>query len=113
MRLLGGAAAARPVGLEALPGTANYFIGNDPSRWRTDVPTYAKVEFPDVYPGVDLVFHGRQRQLEYDFVVAPGVRCRRCRRVRGEGVPRPRPSRSVKQPVAIAVPDRALAVRER
>ncbi|OFX21373.1 MAG: hypothetical protein A2V77_07865 [Anaeromyxobacter sp. RBG_16_69_14] len=73
MRLVGGAAAARPVGLEALPGTANYFLGDDPSRWRTDVPTYAKVKFPDVYPGVDLVFHGKQRQLEYDFVVAPGA----------------------------------------
>ncbi len=73
MRLVGGAAAASPVGLEALPGTANYFIGADPSRWRTDVPTYAKVKFPDVYPGVDLVFHGNQRQLEYDFVVAPGA----------------------------------------
>jgi len=68
-----GAAATRPVGLEPLPGTASYFIGKDPSRWRTNVPTYAKVKVPDVYPGVDLVYYGKQRQLEYDFVVAPGA----------------------------------------
>jgi hypothetical protein len=68
-----GAAPATPVGIEALPGTANYFIGRDPARWLTGVPTFAKVKYPEIYPGVDLVFHGRQRQLEYDFVVAPGA----------------------------------------
>src|ERR1035441_3058467 len=72
---LGGAsrAAADPAGEERLPGTANYFIGNDPSRWHTSVPTYSKVRYRGVYPGVDLVYYGNQRQLEYDFIVAPGA----------------------------------------
>ena len=52
---------------------ANYFIGNDPDKWRTNVPTYAKVQYQDVYPGVDLVYYGNQRQLEYDLVVGPGA----------------------------------------
>jgi hypothetical protein len=60
-------------GTSELPGKASYFIGNDPHKWRTNVPTYAKVKYQGVYPGVDLVFYGNQRQLEYDFVVAPGA----------------------------------------
>jgi uncharacterized repeat protein (TIGR01451 family) len=59
-------------GLEELPGKVNYFIGNDPHQWRTNVATYAKVKYENVYPGVDLVYYGDGRQLEYDFVVAPG-----------------------------------------
>jgi hypothetical protein len=74
MQILGGNAAAQGVGLEPLPGKVNYFIGNDPQAWRTDVPTYAKVEFANVYDGIDLVYYGtEQAQLEYDFVVAPGA----------------------------------------
>src|SRR5438046_3024981 len=60
------------VGTEELPGKANYFIGSDPANWRTDVPTYAKVRYKNVYPGIDLIYYGNQRQLEYDFVVSPG-----------------------------------------
>lgn len=60
-------------GLGELPSKSNYFIGNDPKKWYTNVPTYAKVKYPEVYPGVDLVYYGNQRQLEYDFVVAPGA----------------------------------------
>jgi hypothetical protein len=66
-------AAAAPMGEEPLPGMANYFIGNDPTKWHSGVPTYAKVRYSQVYPGVDLVYYGNQRQLEYDFVVAPGA----------------------------------------
>ncbi len=51
----------------------NYFIGNDPKNWRSGIPTYGKVNYAQVYPGVDLVFYGNQRHLEYDFVVAPGA----------------------------------------
>jgi len=62
------------MGAEELPGKTNYFIGNDPKKWRTNVPTYAQVRYHDVYPGVDLVYYGNQGgQLEYDFVVAPGA----------------------------------------
>ena len=49
------------------------FSGPIPSAWRTDIPTYAKVELDNVYPGVNLVYYGNQGQLEYDFVVAPGA----------------------------------------
>src|SRR5438477_2498195 len=69
-----GAAPKPPVsGLDELPGKANYLIGKDPTKWRTNVPTYAKVHYRAVYPGIDLVYYGNQRQLEYDFVVAPGA----------------------------------------
>ncbi len=60
-------------GLDLLPGRANYFGGNDPGRWRTNAPTFAKVRYGDVYPGVDLVYYGNQQKLEYDFVVHPGA----------------------------------------
>lgn len=73
LAILGANSKARVVGLEELPGIANYYIGNDPSKWRVNVPTYAKVKYENVYPGVDLVYYGNQQQLEYDFVVAPGA----------------------------------------
>src|SRR2546427_2897345 len=60
-------------GLEEFPGKSNYFIGNDPTKWRTNISHYSKVLYENVYPGVDLVYYGNQRQLEYDFIVAPGT----------------------------------------
>ncbi len=63
----------QPVGIEPLPGVANYFIGNDPAAWHTDIATFRQVRYPGVYRGVDLVYYGNQGQLEYDFVVAPGA----------------------------------------
>src|SRR5439155_9537608 len=73
MALAGANPDPRMTGLEELPGKANYFIGNDPAKWRTDVPTYAKVHYQEVYPGIDLVYYRKQRQLEYDLVVRPGA----------------------------------------
>jgi Beta-propeller repeat len=73
MQLAGANRATRVAGTDPLPGTANYFIGNDPAKWHRGVPTYGKVEYGSVYPGIDLVYYGNQRQLEYDFVVAPGA----------------------------------------
>src|SRR3989475_8787609 len=73
MKLLGANPTPRVTGVEELPGRSNYFVGNDPAKWRANVPTYAKVEYRNVYPGVNLVYHGNQRQLEYDFVVSPGA----------------------------------------
>jgi hypothetical protein len=55
-----------------LPGVSNYFLGDDPRAWRTGVPHYARVRYEEVYPRVDLVYYGRQGELEYDFIVAPG-----------------------------------------
>ena len=73
MSLIGANAKSKGVGLDPQPGVVNYLIGNDPRKWRTGIPTYGKVAYAQVYPGVDLVFYGNQRQLEYDFVVAPGA----------------------------------------
>lgn len=60
-------------GQEKLPGIVNYFIGNDPAKWRTKIPTYAKVHYKEAYPGIDLAYYGNQGKLEYDFIVAPGA----------------------------------------
>ncbi len=73
MKLIGVNPAPRVVGLEELPGKVNYFRGNDPTKWRTNIPTFAKVKYAQVYPGVDLVYYGRQGRLEHDFIVAPGA----------------------------------------
>ncbi len=73
MHLRGSNVAADMVGSDELPGKSNYLIGNDPANWRSNVPNYRKVAEHGVYPGIDLVYYGTQRQLEYDFVVAPGA----------------------------------------
>ncbi|HTO11676.1 MAG TPA: Calx-beta domain-containing protein, partial [Candidatus Binatia bacterium] len=72
MRLVGADAGATISGVDPLPGRNHYLVG-DRSQWRRDVPTFARVRYADVYPGVSLVFYGTDRQLEYDFVVAPGA----------------------------------------
>lgn len=59
--------------LEALPGRVNYIVGNNPANWKTNIPTYARVRYRDVYPGIDIDYYGRQEELEYDFVVRPGA----------------------------------------
>ncbi len=73
MRLDGADASARVSGSSPLPGKSSYFIGNDPSKWHRDIPQFARVQYKSVYPGVDLVYYGNQRQLEYDFRVAPAA----------------------------------------
>jgi hypothetical protein len=73
MNLVGANPAAQVTGLDQLPGTSNYFIGNDPSQWHTHIANYGQVQYQGVYPGVNLVYYGNQQQLEYDFVVAPGA----------------------------------------
>jgi hypothetical protein len=73
MRMLGASAQADASGQDKLPGNINYFIGNNASKWRTNIPIYGKVRYAEVYRGVDLTYYGNQRQLEYDFVVAPGA----------------------------------------
>ncbi len=73
MKLVGANTSALVSGGGEQEGKSNYFIGNDPSQWRTNVSNYAQVRYQDAYPGVDLVYYGNQQQLEYDFVVAPGA----------------------------------------
>lgn len=73
MQLSGANDTATLTGLDELPGKANYFIGSDRQQWLSDIPTFSRVKYENIYPGVDLVFYGNQRQLEYDFVIAPGA----------------------------------------
>lgn len=51
----------------------NYFIGNDPSRWATDVPVYGSVKYEQLYPGIDLLLHAGKSRFKYDYIVAPGA----------------------------------------
>ncbi|MGA3025107.1 MAG: SBBP repeat-containing protein [Bryobacteraceae bacterium] len=71
MKLAGAARPRQVLGVDKLPGISNYFIGNDPAKWRTDVPHYGRIQYAGVYPGIDVVWYGNERQLEYDFVVGP------------------------------------------
>jgi hypothetical protein len=90
MQLTGANSTAEPTGEERLPGTVNHFVGSDPAKWHAGIPTYAKVRYTNIYPGIDLIFHGNPSadgpngpsvarpghrradgQLEFDFVIAP------------------------------------------
>ena len=62
-----------PEGRNELPGKSHYFLGKSETRWRTNVPHYSQVVYPGIYPGIDLIYYGRDGQLEYDLVVAPGA----------------------------------------
>src|SRR6267378_2204082 len=73
MNLAGANRTPQLEGVDELPGKANYFIGNDQTKWRTNVPLFTKVKYRDVYRGVDLVYYGNQKELEYDFIIAPGA----------------------------------------
>jgi hypothetical protein len=73
MQVLDGNAGVQAVGEQQQPGIVNYFLGNDPSQWHTHIATYARVTYPNIYPGIALAYYGSQQQLEYDFVVAPGA----------------------------------------
>ena len=72
MGLVNANPRAQIAGRDELPGKSNYFIGNDPAKWHTNIPQFARVRYSEVYRGIDLVYYGKQGQLEYDFVVAPG-----------------------------------------
>jgi hypothetical protein len=73
MELKGANREAELTGADKLEGVTNYYIGNDPKKWRSGITTYRKVKYQSLYPGIDAVFYGNQCQLEYDFVVAPGA----------------------------------------
>ena len=74
MQLVNARTDASVKGEQQLSGTTNYFIGNDPNRWQTEMPAYAQVRYRDVYPGVDLVFYGNDdSRLEHDFIIGPNA----------------------------------------
>src|SRR5579863_5586486 len=84
MKLVGANRHAHVDPSDRLPGTSNYFLGDDPSKWRAAIPNYARVTFEEVYPGTDMVYYGHLRQLEYDLVLKPGADVGRIR-IRFEG----------------------------
>ncbi|HEU4711074.1 MAG TPA: SBBP repeat-containing protein [Pyrinomonadaceae bacterium] len=73
LKMIGANPAAHIEGRDELPGKVNYLSGSDPAKWHRNIPTYRKVYYKDVYPGIDIVYYGNQRELEYDFVIAPGA----------------------------------------
>jgi hypothetical protein len=72
MKLVGANPNAELNGQQELQGKVNYLLGNDRSKWHTDIPTFSRVQYDDVWPGVDLLWYGKQTALEYDFVIKPG-----------------------------------------
>ena len=71
LKLQGANPKAKIAGVDELTGKSNYLIGHDAQKWRHDVTRFAKVKYEAVYPGIDLIYYGQQRQLEYDWIVAP------------------------------------------
>lgn len=72
-QFIGGNPSAKVEGIELLPGKSHYAIVSNPILRQANIPTYRRVRYQDMYPGIDVVFYGNQRQLEHDFVVAPGA----------------------------------------
>jgi Bacterial Ig-like domain (group 3)/Glucodextranase, domain B len=74
-------ANSRLAAADPLPGRSNYFYGNDPAQWRTDIPHYATVVQKNLYPGIDKVIYGNGSsgsgseggKLEYDLEIQPGA----------------------------------------
>ena len=73
VRLLGAKKPRSILGQEPTSGVSNYIFGSDSSKWRTGVPHFSRVQYDEVYPGINLVFHSREGRLEYDFLVRPGA----------------------------------------
>jgi hypothetical protein len=73
MRLLRANSESAVYGEDQLPGTVNYIIGNNEKNWHTGIPTFSRVKYESIYRGIDLIYYGTQRDLEFDFVVAPGA----------------------------------------
>jgi hypothetical protein len=71
MRLVGENSSAQITAANQLPGKSNYYLGNDPKKWQTNVSQYARVAYKNIYPGIDLAYYGEQSKLEFDFIIAP------------------------------------------
>ena len=79
MKLLGADLGARVEGEGQQVSTSNYFVGNDPSKWRASVPNYGKARYRNLYPGIDLAYYGHHGAVEYDWIVSPGADARKVR----------------------------------
>ena len=76
------------VAVDQLPGVSNYYVGNDSSRWISGLPTYRRLRINQLYPGIDLIYYGTGRQMEYDLEVAPGADASRIKLAVEGGKPR-------------------------
>lgn len=74
-----GARSVSPRGIEPTPGKSHYFVGSEGAQWRTNIPHFSRVQYDEIYPGVDLVLYGKDGQLEYDLIVKPGADAKRIR----------------------------------
>ena len=79
MKIAGANSEPKSVGFDETESKTNYLLGEDSAKWQTNVANYRKVKFENVYSGVDLVYYGNQRQLEYDFLVAPNANAKQIR----------------------------------
>ncbi|QOY86048.1 DUF7948 domain-containing protein [Paludibaculum fermentans] len=93
IQFAGARRTARPEALQPLPGKVNYLLGVDRAKWRTNVPTWQRVRYRDVYPGIDLEYYGNQRNVEYDLVLQPGADPKQLR-IRVDGASSTRVSKS-------------------
>src|SRR5215472_7972150 len=75
----GASLSASIIGEERQASTSNYLVGKDPSKWHSAVPNYQRMRYSGVYPGVDLVYYGKDGTLEYDWIVSPGADPRQIR----------------------------------
>lgn len=73
MKFVGANPKVKIEGLEPLQNRTSYFYGNDPGKWRTGVVNYGKVRYRNLWPGIDLVYYGNQKEHEFDFVLEPGA----------------------------------------
>jgi hypothetical protein len=87
LNFVGADSQARLDGSDDQPSYSNYILGADPSRWLTHVPNFGRVTYTEIYPGINVVFHGNGHRIEHDFVVQPGADYRSIR-VRVEGAER-------------------------
>jgi hypothetical protein len=79
LQFAGARPNVRPLAAGPQTGIANYFLGSHPGEWRTSVPLFNRIEYANLYEGVDLIYYGNQNRLEYDLVVAPGAAWRSIR----------------------------------
>ncbi len=73
MQFAGANADPVVTGVDQQQTLSNYFVGGDSSQWQTGVANFSRVKYQDLYAGIDAVFYGNQRQMEYDFNIAPGA----------------------------------------
>lgn len=73
MQMVGANHSSEAIGIHQLKSRSNYFNGNDPGSWLTNIPHYSRIGYKGVYHGIDLVYYIRNNEVEFDFIVKPGV----------------------------------------